>query len=78
MVLAFLNTFPEISLLKYCYNLYSIILDNLFTSIKLLVYLLQIGYGAQGTARTNVDIYKKLIDKKKSDKNDTILWGIKD
>ena len=78
VVPALLNTLPEISLPKHCHNSYSVTLDNLFTSTKLLAYLSQIGYGARGTARTNVGVYKKLIDQKKSDKNDTIPWGTKD
>ena len=48
-------------------------LDNLFTFIKLLAFLLQKGYGARETMRTTAGIYQDLIDFKKLDKNDTIL-----
>ena len=54
---------------------YSVTLDNLFTSTKLLVYLSAEGFGARGTARTNAGIHQDLLDYKKSDKNDIISWG---
>ena len=52
MVLAFLKT-----LSKAPPGIYSVILDNLFTSTKLLVYLSTEGFGACGTARTNAGVY---------------------
>ena len=51
---------------------YSVVSDNLFISIKLLVYLSTEGFGARGTARTNANIHQELIDYKKSNKNNTI------
>ena len=45
--------------------------------MKLLVYLLAEGFGACGTTRTNAGVYQDLINYKKLDKNDTILWGTK-
>ena len=47
VVLALLNTLPQ-----GLPGTYSIILDNLFTSMKLLVYFLAEGFGARGTIRT--------------------------
>ena len=52
IVLALLNTLP-----RGPPGTYNITLDNLFTSIKLLVFLLQKGYGARGTARTTAGVY---------------------
>ena len=56
---------------------YSVTLDNLFTSTKLLVYLSAEGFGARRTARTNSGIHQELLNYKKSDKNDVIPWGIR-
>ena len=70
VVSALLNTLPQASP-----DSYDIVLDNLFTSTKLLTYLSQQGYDARGTARINGGIHQDLIDLKKSDSNDTIPWG---
>ena len=51
---------------------YSVTLNNLFISTKLLVYLLAEGFGARGTARINSGIHQKLLNHKKSDKNNII------
>ena len=67
MVLTLLKTLP-----KAPPGTYGVTLDNLFTSIKLLVYLLAEGFDARGTARTNAGIHQELIDHKKSDKNNVI------
>ena len=72
VILALLNTLPQAPP-----GTYSVTLDNLFTSTKLLVYLSAKGFDARGTTRTNADVHQELIDHKKSDKNDTILWGTK-
>ena len=72
VVPALLNTLPQGPP-----GTYSVTLDNLFTSTKLLVYLSAEGFGACGTARTNTGVHQDLINYKKSDKNDTILWGTK-
>ena len=72
VVPALLNTLPQAPP-----GTYSVTLDNLFTSTKLLVYLSAKGFGARGTARTNAGVHQELIDHKKSDKNDTIPWGTK-
>ena len=72
VVSALLNT-----LLQAPPGTYSVTLDNLFTSTKLLMYLSAEGFGARGTARTNAGVHQELIDHKKSDKNDTIPWGTK-
>ena len=72
IVSALLNTLPQAPP-----STYSVTLDNLFTSIKLLVYLSTEGFGACGTTRTNAGVHQELIDQKKSDKNNTILWGTK-
>ena len=52
IVLALLNT-----LFRGPPNTYNIILDNLFTSIKLLVFFSQKGYDTYGTIRITADIY---------------------
>ena len=52
VILALLNTLPQASPSSY-----SVILDNLFTSIKLLTYFSQQGYGARGITRINGGIY---------------------
>ena len=67
VVLALLKTFPQAFS-----DTYSITLDNLFTSMKLLAYLSQQGYSACGTARINSGIYQDLINFKKSDSNNII------
>ena len=72
VVPALLNTLPK----DPC-DTYDVILDNLFIFIKLLIYLSQIGYGARGTIRTNTGIFKDLLEFKKSDIKDIILWGTK-
>ena len=71
VVPALLNTLP-----RDPYG-YSVTLDNLFTSIKLLMYLSSIGYGARGTARSSTGIHKDLLNFKKSDIKDVIPWGTK-
>ena len=72
MVLALLNTLPQGPP-----GTYSITLDNLFIFTKLLVYLLAKDFSACGTTKTNIGMYQDLIDHKKLDKNNTILWGTK-
>ena len=72
MVLALLNTLPQTPP-----STYSVTLNNLFIFIKLLMYLSAKGFGARGTARTNTGVHQELIDHKKSNKNNTILWGTK-
>ena len=72
VVPALLNTLP-----KGPPGTYSVTLGNLFTSTKLLTYLLAEGFGARGTARTNAGVHQELIHHKKSDKNDVIPWGTK-
>ena len=72
VVSALLNTLPQGPP-----GTYSVTLDNLFTSTKLLVYFSAEGFGACDTTRTNVGVHQDLIDHKKSDKNNTILWGTK-
>ena len=59
-------------------GIYSVTLDNLFVSEKLVFYLGSQGFGARGTARTNVGIYKDLLNIKRSDEKDKIEWGIRD
>ena len=54
---------------------YSVTLDNLFISTKLVAYLRSKGFGARGTARINAGIYKDLLEIKKSDEKDIIPWG---
>ena len=55
---------------------YSVTLDNLFVSTKLVSYLGSKGFGARGTARINAGIHKDLLKYKKLDeKKDIILWG---
>ena len=41
------------------------------------MYLSAEGFGARDTIRTNTGVHQELIDHKKSDKNNTILWGTK-
>ena len=52
MVLALLKTLP-----KAPPGIYGVILDNLFISIKLLMYLSAEGFGARGTARIIAGVY---------------------
>ena len=66
-VVALLKTLPH--------RPYTVTLDNLFTSRKLLLLLAKLGYGARGTARTNAGMHVDLIKRKRSDINDTIPWG---
>jgi hypothetical protein len=54
---------------------YHVFIDNLFTSTKFLELLRSRGYGATRTCQTNAGILTELIEIKKSDKNDIILWG---
>ena len=72
MIPALLNTLPQGPP-----GTYNITLDNLFISIKLLVYLSAEDFGARGTTRTNAGVHQNLIDYKKLNKNNTILWGTK-
>ena len=41
------------------------------------MYLSTKGFSARGTTRTNAGVHQELIDYKKSNKNNTILWGTK-
>ena len=52
VILTLLNTLPQAPP-----STYNITLNNLFISIKLLVYLLAEGFGAHGTTRTNAGVY---------------------
>ena len=52
VVLTLLNTLPQAPP-----GTYSVILDNLFIFIKLLVYLSAKGFGARNTARINTGVY---------------------
>ena len=52
VILALLNIFPQAPP-----STYSITLNNLFTFIKLLVYLSAKGFGACGTIRTNTGVH---------------------
>ena len=52
VVLALLNTLPQAPP-----GIYSVILDNLFIFIKLLIYLSAKGFGARGTIRTKAGVY---------------------
>ena len=54
---------------------YHIWLDNLFTNQKLLLKLQNRGFGAIGTARSNSEIVKDLLQLKHEDKADIIPWG---
>ena len=54
---------------------YGVMLDNLFTFTKLLIYLSAEGFGAHGTTRINAGVYQDLINFKKSDTNNIIPWG---
>ena len=72
VISALLNTLP-----KGPPGTYSVTIDNLFTSTKLLTYLSAEGFGARGTARTNAGVHQELIKHKKSDRNDIIPWGTK-
>ena len=55
---------------------YIVYLDSLFTSLPLLKYLRNKGWGATGTARTNSGILKEYVDLKTMDKRkDQIPWG---
>ena len=55
---------------------YIVYLDNLFTSLPLLKYLRNKGWGATRTARTNSGILKEYVDLKAADKkSDQIPWG---
>ena len=49
-----------------------VFLDNLFTSTKFLLYLRSLSIGATGTCGTTGGIFKRLIEVKKSDKDDHI------
>ena len=70
-VIALLKALPQVP----NHGSYTVTLDNLFTSTKILLLLLKLGYGARGTARTNADIHIDLIKRKKSDAKDIIPWG---
>ena len=52
VVLALLNTLPQAPS-----GIYSVTLDNLFISTKLLMYLSAEGFGARGTTRTNAGVH---------------------
>ena len=41
------------------------------------MYLSAKGFGARDTTKTNAGVHQDLIDHKKLDKNNTILWGTK-
>ena len=52
VILILLNTLPQAPP-----SIYNITLNNLFTFIKLLIYLSAEGFGICGTVRTNADVY---------------------
>jgi hypothetical protein len=55
---------------------YHVILDNLFTSHKLMEVLRSHGFGATSTCRTNAEVISKLVNIKKNDKGkDEMPWG---
>jgi hypothetical protein len=73
VVVNLLQRLPKLlSTLQYC-----VWLDNLFVSTTLFLYLRNLGYGAAGTARTNSDICKDFVVKKKAEQSNqlTSSWG---
>jgi len=52
-----------------------VFVDNLFISTKFALYLKSLSVEVTGTARIKSGIMKRLIDIKKSDKDNYIPWG---
>jgi hypothetical protein len=50
-------------------------MDNLFTSTNFLEVLRERGYGVTGTCRTNSGVLLELVELKKKDAKDVVLWG---
>jgi transposase IS4-like protein len=54
---------------------YHVFLDNLFVSTKMVEYARSLGIAVTGTCRDNGGVIQELLDLKKKDKKDMILWG---
>jgi hypothetical protein len=50
-------------------------MDNLFISENFLEFLRSNSYGTTGTCRTNTGVITELIDLKKKDQGDKLVWG---